>query len=892
MTSLPRWTAGFVRALILVAAVCLFAPRLPGQGSPPSLGEALNAPELSWQTGGEASWFVQTNVSADGLSAAQSGAVGSGETSWLSTTVEGPGRLEFDWKLLTPSNYSSMQFRVDEWGFLALCEQNADWERVSYYSLQAGQHKLTWTYLCLSNEEKDQAKGWLDRVTFIQGGVPPRIIMEPADRTTTTEGAVEFRVEVEGTEPFHYQWFHEGAELQAGSSPVLCLSGVTSEDAGTYRVSVSNAYGSTMSTPAQLAVIPAFPLDLALGTNGWQWLNDCFQDAWFGQTNMTFEGRPAAQSGAGRVRAATLRPVGVVGPGTLSFAWRLNAESFQDSLILRFGSNREIYCDPVVSDWQRRTVYLGSGEQWLSWSHWNGSTSSLAGAWLADVHWLAGGTAPFITEEPQDAFRLEGSLARLRVKADGTPALHYQWRRQGEPVAGATGEMLELLGLKQSDAGAYDVAVWNEYGTNVSRAAKLTVGPAPAEPRLVFSGVPVWNTCGELLEGKVYHLDPKEHLVAVYIEVYGTWWSKPYWGSECIEIQDDGTWTTRVCTGGSDPVATTFAAFVLRKPCDVASGHPPSLGGQAELPRELFDRAVTWATVERSLPHLAFSGYDWLVKSGRWGPDNNYFSHLPQNVWVDGQGRLHLKLTRSQGVWRCAEVILTQSLGYGTYRFYIDSPVSDPPPNVVTGLFTWSNFPDFSHREIDIEFSRWREGPDAPDGQFVVQPWTPPGHRERFTLKDALSSVHSLTWEPNQIWFRSLAGGDPDTDDPGDSMAEWRFDHPDEVPRPGDENPRINLWLIGGAPPGDGNEFELIVRRFEHVPHLSPLPESLSKKTLQLLVSGVPGTSYVIEAASEVTFANPSLWREVTLADRQAIVDGGRFSDQTARFLRLRFVLP
>src|SRR5690348_11190411 len=103
---------------------------------------------------------------------------------------------------------------------------------------------------------------------------------------------------------------------------------------------------------------------------------------------------------------------------------------------------------------------------------------------------------------------------------------------------------------------------------------------------------------------------------------------------------------------------------------------------------------------------ISFSGYQWQVKSsrGKTGPGPNVFSSSNQNVWVDGQGRLHLAITHSGNRWYCAEVLATQSLGYGTYTFTLDSSVGALDPNVILGLFTWSNDPSFAHRELDVEF--------------------------------------------------------------------------------------------------------------------------------------------------------------------------------------------
>ncbi len=39
-----------------------------------------------------------------------------------------------------------------------------------------------------------------------------------------------------------------------------------------------------------------------------------------------------------------------------------------------------------------------------------------------------------------------------------------------------------------------------------------------------------------------------------------------------------------------------------------------------------------------------------------------------------------------------------------------------------------------------------------------------------------------------------------------------------DIPYPGDENARINLWLLNGLPPSNGQEVEVVIRKFEFVP--------------------------------------------------------------------------
>jgi hypothetical protein len=216
---------------------------------------------------------------------------------------------------------------------------------------------------------------------------------------------------------------------------------------------------------------------------------------------------------------------------------------------------------------------------------------------------------------------------------------------------------------------------------------------------------------------------------------------------------------------------------------------------------------------------VQFSGMNWFVKNSgkaRFAPGPNYYSDAEQNVWVDELGRLHMKITRKGNRWSCAEVIADASLGYGTYRFFIESPVANFDRNVVVGLFTWSDNPAYNYREIDIEFTRWGDA-NALNGQYVVQPHYDPNGMYRFEMPAMPQSTHSFTWGAGRVDFLSLRGFPVNpVPAPEDVISSWTgFAN---VPVPGDENPRINLWLMDGKRPSNGAEVELIVNRVEFVP--------------------------------------------------------------------------
>ncbi|MES1244377.1 MAG: PQQ-dependent sugar dehydrogenase [Acidobacteriota bacterium] len=108
-----------------------------------------------------------------------------------------------------------------------------------------------------------------------------------------------------------------------------------------------------------------------------------------------------------------------------------------------------------------------------------------------------GSEAPRISAQPQDATVAAGAMASFQVEATGAPPLRYQWRRDGSPIAGATGAVYTLAAAALSDDGAaFDVVVSNDQGSATSEAAVLTVlddQPPQAritspDPGLLYSG--------------------------------------------------------------------------------------------------------------------------------------------------------------------------------------------------------------------------------------------------------------------------------------------------------------------------------------------------------------------------------------------------------------------
>ena len=353
---------------------------------------------------------------------------------------------------------------------------------------------------------------------------------------------------------------------------------------------------------------------------------------------------------------------------------------------------------------------------------------------------------------------------------------------------------------------------------------------AQAAPTIIITNLPAYGSTANL-GGVVLNATAGAYSVAVFIYVPGYGWvTKPTCAQPLTVIQTNGSWTANITTGANDPLATRVAALVVS-----TNYNQPCVLGAAYLPTNVFAQAAASAVVTRASPGvrwLSFSGYDWWVKTsaGQVGPGPNYFSDSTNNLWLDAQGQLHVRITNRSNQWQCAELVSARTFGYGSYRFQLASPVDNLNPMVVLGLFTWSDDPVYADRELDIECSRWGNAADPTSAQYVVQPYNLGGHLVRIALPAAqTNSTHLFTWETNRVSFQSQRGSYVSNPNPANVISNWTYSL--AVPQTGDENIRINLWLFNGSPPTDNQETEVVLKSFQFVPLGAAKPGLLTEAT-------------------------------------------------------------
>ena len=85
--------------------------------------------------------------------------------------------------------------------------------------------------------------------------VPPAITQQPANVIAVVGDIVNFHVSATGT-PLFYQWHLSNTNLPAATGATLTLNSVTTNNAGTYSVTITNLGGSVTSSNVTLAVYP------------------------------------------------------------------------------------------------------------------------------------------------------------------------------------------------------------------------------------------------------------------------------------------------------------------------------------------------------------------------------------------------------------------------------------------------------------------------------------------------------------------------------------------------------------------------------------------------------------------------------------------------------------
>jgi DNA/RNA endonuclease G (NUC1) len=283
-----------------------------------------------------------------------------------------------------------------------------------------------------NEQDHGRHEGWDNKPNHLQ------ILKQPANQTVNLGQPVMFSVEAIGKpDKLHYHWRKDGVTVGA-NAPTFMIAATTPNSGGHYTVTVSNETGHVTSVPATLTI----------------------------NQPPTIQTQPSGLTVAQGGTASFL--VTATGSGTLGYQWSLGGTPITGA------TSPALTLTPVTP------AQAGSYAVTVT-NTLNGTVTSTASAPAL----LLVNVPPAFTVHPVSQTADLGSAVTFVAAA--TPGqgatLSYQWRKDGQPIAGAIAASFGLTAVAATDAASYDVVATSTLNgtvtTATSFAAALTIHVPP-----------------------------------------------------------------------------------------------------------------------------------------------------------------------------------------------------------------------------------------------------------------------------------------------------------------------------------------------------------------------------------------------------------------------------
>lgn len=273
-------------------------------------------------------------------------------------------------------------------------------------------------------------------------GGPPTIILQPQGETVFVGSNAVFSVTAGGTQPISYQWYFNGtnltdnARIVGSATGTLTISGAMLSDAGNYYFVATNSLGVTTSSVAVLNVV--IPVAIAA-----QPANQAVMQS----SNVSF------------TASAT-------GTGPLNFQWYFNGVPLTDGGRVSGSATTNLnIANVLASD--------AGAYQLVVANNYSAATSAVATLTVLVPAAISG--------EPASQSIVLSNTATFTALATGTAPLGYQWYFNDAPlvdggrISGSLSNILTIANVQPGDGGSYQLIVTNNYGSDTSAVAMLTV---------------------------------------------------------------------------------------------------------------------------------------------------------------------------------------------------------------------------------------------------------------------------------------------------------------------------------------------------------------------------------------------------------------------------------
>jgi hypothetical protein len=270
----------------------------------------------------------------------------------------------------------------------------------------------------------------------------PTITGGPDDLTVNVGDTATFSVTATGSGPLSYQWRKNGDNITGAYSSSYTITNVQTSDAAGYYCQVSDSNGPAWSGTAHLTVnspgvAPHF----------------------------------TAQSGDQTVNAGASVTFSVTASGTepIAYQWRKNGDDIP-------GANASSYTISNAQSGDAAGYYCQASNAYGV--DWSGTVTLTVNDSNLPAHMTGQSGASGTQTAP-----LGGSVT-FSVTASGTEPIAYQWRKNGDNIAGATSSSYTISNVQSSDVAGYYCQASNAYGVDWSGTVNLQIDDQTVPPNI------------------------------------------------------------------------------------------------------------------------------------------------------------------------------------------------------------------------------------------------------------------------------------------------------------------------------------------------------------------------------------------------------------------------
>lgn len=141
--------------------------RIVVQPGVPQPARGLDRWTSRWESVGGGPWGCVTDFSNEGIDSTSHAPIGNNSSTHLRTTVIGPKKLYFDWKVSSELNYDKLRFYLNGEEAVAPLSGNVPWQQVAI-DIPPGPCTLRWSYTKDGSQAHGADRGWIDKVAILR----------------------------------------------------------------------------------------------------------------------------------------------------------------------------------------------------------------------------------------------------------------------------------------------------------------------------------------------------------------------------------------------------------------------------------------------------------------------------------------------------------------------------------------------------------------------------------------------------------------------------------------------------------------------------------------------------------------------------------------------------